>query len=60
MQNFNCPYDDMGCVGIDTSGMDKIPCNTCPHFNTGVRRIDTRPKLKERFDIKFLLKWLRR
>jgi hypothetical protein len=27
-----CPNDDLGCSGIDTSGMDKIDCKDCPRF----------------------------
>jgi len=27
-----CPYDNLGCTGVDTSGMDKIDCKNCPRY----------------------------
>ena len=32
----NCPYDDLGCVKVDTSGMDKPECKDCEHFKVSV------------------------
>jgi hypothetical protein len=41
-----CVYDDMACTGVDTSGMDKIPCEDCPHFHNGVRKTGAMPGLE--------------
>lgn len=34
MNDFQCPYDDIGCAYLDTSDMSKfIECCDCEHYN---------------------------
>ena len=30
--DMECPYNKKGCIKVDTSGMDKIPCEECEIF----------------------------
>ena len=38
MKSFKCPYDNIECVYIDTSGMSQMKeCPECEHYNNGIR-----------------------
>ena len=42
MNSFQCPYDDLGCVYIDTSGMSKLKeCSDCEHYKNSVKTTNT-------------------
>jgi len=33
MKDFLCPYDDIGCIHLDTAGMFKmVECYECEHY----------------------------
>ncbi len=34
---YQCPYENISCTEVDTSGMDKISCVKCEHYGDGVR-----------------------
>ena len=47
-KNLQCPYTDISCTQIDTSGMTQLkPCIKCEHYNNGVRLTGPTPILHE-------------
>jgi hypothetical protein len=40
-----CPYDDLDCTRVDTSGMNKEDCRKCNRYNNGIRATGATPIL---------------
>ena len=49
MNSFQCPYDDLGCVYLDTAGMFKYKeCYDCEHYKKNEQPEEEKTKEQEK------------
>lgn len=51
MIDFKCPYNDLGCIYLDTAGMFKsVECYDCENYNNGIKAEEEQPPEDEEME----------